>query len=330
MKVIPGFCSVLALAALAQPAFALCSAPGATSPASFGPVASMAVRLSPQNASSTNGGLSCTGAILSLATGDIFTGNFTSSVVGTTGMVGPTGDVISYTLYADSTTAHPISRGVDFDFAGTGIISALGLIGSATPKSVPLYMTSITGSNVAAGVYTETLKIVWKWNYCYGIGVGGLCLGRDNSSGTSLLTISMTVTNDCQIITPAISFNSAPVVSGFTPVSQNINISCTKGSAYSVGLNDGAHSSGGRRRMMSGSNFLAYDIFKSAGSIRWGSVASARRQSSDADVNPGNGSGAGTGAAGSQLFQYNAKVYTDQPTPPAGVYGDSVILDVAF
>jgi hypothetical protein len=30
------------------------------------------------------------------------------------------------------------------------------------------------------------------------------------------------------------------------------------------------------------------------------------------------------------VFNYNAKVYTDQATPPAATYSDSVILDVQF
>lgn len=94
-----------------------------------------------------------------------------------------------------------------------------------------------------------------------------------------------------------------------------------------MGLSDGQHpvSAGGRRQMISGSNYLAYDIFKSAGSTRWGSVGSARRSSTDAEVNPGNGLG-----TGSQIFNYNARIYTDQSTPPAGTYIDNVVLDVGF
>ena len=37
-----------------------------------------------------------------------------------------------------------------------------------------------------------------------------------------------------------------------------------------------------------------------------------------------------TAGVGSQVFNYNAKVYTDQPTPPAGTYLDNVVLDVGF
>ena len=57
----------------------------------------------------------------------------------------------------------------------------------------------------------------------------------------------------------------------------------------------------------------------------WGSVGAARRASATADVNPGNGLG-----TGSQVFNYNAKIYTDQTTPPGGTYLDNVVLDVGF
>lgn len=77
--------------------------------------------------------------------------------------------------------------------------------------------------------------------------------------------------------------------------------------------------------MVSGSNFLNYDIFKSATTTRWGSVTTSRRASSTAEVNPGNGLG-----TGSQVFNYNAAIYPNQATPPAGTYTDNVVLDVGF
>ncbi|WP_138763112.1 spore coat protein U domain-containing protein [Pseudomonas lactis] len=305
---------------------AACSV-ASTVPASFGSISSMTVRTAAQTSSTTNSGLSCTPALISLL---VPTDHFYATITSTqSGMVGPTGDVIGYTIYGNNSTSYPITRGAQFDFGGAGgIAQSIGLVTGPGAKTVPLYLSSITGSNVAAGMYTETLSIAWNWNYCSGVGIGGACLGRDTGSGTASLTVSMTVTNDCQITAPNISFGSAPVVSGFTAVTgQTINIACTKGSAYTVGLSDGQNpvSVGGRRRMISGSNYLAYDIFQSAGTTRWGSVGAARRASSTAEVNPGNGLG-----VGSQVFNYNAKVYTDQPTPPAGTYLDNVVLDVGF
>ncbi|MBY8944871.1 spore coat protein U domain-containing protein [Pseudomonas sp. SH10-3B] len=311
---------------LSGQAMAACSVV-TTAPASFGSISSMTVRTAAQTSSTLNAGLNCTSALISLlASTDHFYATITSTQ---SGMVGPTGDVIGYTLYGNNSSSYPITRGTQFDFGGAGgIAQVLGLIAGPGAKSLPLYMSSITGSNVAAGLYTETLNVAWNWNYCSGIGIGGICLGRDTGSGTASLTVSMTVTNDCQITAPNISFGSAPVISGFTAVTgQTINIACTKGSAYTVGLSDGQNplSVGGRRRMVSGGNYLAYDIFKSAGTTRWGSVGAARRASSTAEVNPGNGLG-----IGSQVFNYNAKVYTDQATPPAGTYIDNVVLDVGF
>ncbi|AZD03277.1 spore coat U domain-containing protein [Pseudomonas chlororaphis] len=305
---------------------ALCSVVS-TSPASFGTLSSILVRTTSQSASSTNAGLACTGSLATLmASNDHFYATITSSQ---SGLLGPTGDVIGYTIYGDNSTNYPINRGVQFDFARNSIVDALGLLGSPTvAKAIPVYLGSITGSNVAAGIYTETLSIAWSWNYCAGIGALGACLGRDIGSGVASLTVNLTVANDCVITAPNISFGSAPVISAFATVSgQTINLACTKGSAYTVGLDDGQHavSVGGRRRMISGSNYLAYDIFKSAGTTRWGSVGAARRASSDAEVNPGNGLG-----TGSQVFNYNARIYTDQATPPAGTYIDNVVLDVGF
>ncbi len=300
----------------------------ATVPASFGTtVSSMTVRTASQTSSTTNAGLSCTPAVLSvLASSDHFDATITGSSQG--GMVGPTGDVISYTIYANNTTSFPMTRGTAFDFGGSGgIAAALGLVFGPGTKTVPLYFTTLVGSNVASGVYSETLSIFWSWNYCSGIGIGGLCLGREINSGTTTLNVSMTVVNDCQITTPPIAFGSAPVVSAFATVNGQASIACTKGSAYTVGISDGQNpvSVGGRRQMISGSHLLAYDIFMSAGTTRWGSVGAARRASASADVNPGNGLG-----TGSQVFNYNAKVYTDQATPPGGTYIDNVVLDVGF
>ncbi|CAG8865641.1 hypothetical protein PS627_01560 [Pseudomonas fluorescens] len=308
---------------LAGPAWSLCASV-ATTPASFGSVNSTLVRSAVQSASSTNAGLQCTGALLSLLSpNDHFYATITSA---TAGLVGPTGDVIGYTLYADNTTSFPITRGVQFDFARNGILDLLGLLNGTTPKSVPIYLKTAVGSNVAAGLYQETLSIDWSWNYCSGIGLGAICIGRDIGKGTQTLRVTLQVTNDCQITTPTISFGSAPVVGAFGAVNQSVNLSCTKGSSYTVGLDDGQNAAGGRRRMKSAANdYLAYDIFKSAGAVRWGPLTTARRASSDADVNPGAGTG-----TGSQVFNYNARVYADQATPPAGSYVDSVILDVQF
>ena len=134
-----------------------------TAPASFGSISSMTVRTAAQTSSTANAGLSCTSALISLlVSSDHFYATVTSAQ---SGMVGPTGDVIGYTLYGNNSSSYPITRGTQFDFGGSGgIAQALGLIAGPGTKTVPLYLSSITGSNVAAGLYTETLNIAWNWN----------------------------------------------------------------------------------------------------------------------------------------------------------------------
>jgi len=315
----------LALLAAGTGAQAACAISTPTPP-TFGQVSSVLLRTTVQSTSTTNGALTCTGSLLSLlGSGDHFYLTVTSSQAGL--QVGSSGAVIGYTVYANDSTSYPLTRGVAYDFARNSIIDALGLLAGSSPKSVPLYLKTIIGSNVPAGIYTETLNLAWSWNYCSGIGIGAICLGRDIGSGATTMQVTLQVTNDCQITAPNLDFGSAPLVLGFATVNSSISVACTLGSAYTVGLSDGGYplSAGGRRRMISGSNYLAYDLFKSAGSVRWGSTGAARRSSSDAEVNPGNGTG-----TGSQVFNFNGKVYTDQVTPPVGGYQDSVVVDVAF
>jgi spore coat protein U-like protein len=73
--------------------------------------------------------------------------------------------------------------------------------------------------------------------------------------------------------------------------------------------------------MVSGSNYMSYDIYKEATGNRWG------------------GSGTNAGPARRRprsvptvlrTYNYTAKVLTNQATPPAGTYTDTLIVDVAF
>lgn len=141
----------------------------------------------------------------------------------------------------------------------------------------------------------------------------------------STFTVSVTITNDCKVTASDINFASAPIVSAFSTVSNTINVTCTKGTPYTVGLSDGNSVSAGQRRMASGANYLSYEVYQGSSTVRWGSATGQRRASSGADILPGPGTGNTV-----QGFNYNARVLTGQTTPPAGTYTDILVLDVAF
>ncbi|CAN7650493.1 spore coat U domain-containing protein [Phenylobacterium sp. LjRoot225] len=111
--------------------------------------------------------------------------------------------------------------------------------------------------------------------------------------------------------------NSAPLAfgevapSGATAGSAMVSVTCTDGGGYTVGLGDGLHSVAAQRNLVSGSNALAYDLYKESGrTIRWG------------DAGAGLVSGAGTAVeqsltvygqvkAGQTLLSGNGAPYTD-------------------
>lgn len=281
----------------------------------FGSVTSIAARTTSQQTSTSQAGLRCSGTLLSvLQPGDHF---YATIVSANAGLKGTSGDVLPYTLYGDSTTSYPIATGTAYDYASTPLINLLGLLGG-TPANLPLYFRTATGSNLAAGTYTDTLTINWSWNYCSGIGLAGICIGRDIGSGTSSFTATLSVTNDCTITAPAIAFGAAPIVSGFAPISGALSMVCTKGMSYTVGLGPGLNAaSNGRRQMASSGSWLQYDIFRSDGAV-WNDSSARVASSTVAD------------GLTAQTYSFTARIYADQTTPAAGSYTDSVVVDVHF
>lgn len=300
----------------------------AASPAAFGGISSMSLQTVVQATSSRNAGLRCSGNVTAadpwLGGAGYFKVELGNAVIGLTG---PHGDVVAYRVNvgAQRDSMNQLQGGVSLDLAKLGIIDALRVLGDGADGRIPLYLETGTG-NVTAGRYTDTLMLNWSWDYCVTDDGHGVCTARDASSATTLLQVTLDVQNDCTMTAAGLSFGSAPVPMGFGAVNQSISVTCTKGSAYSVGLGNGNHFDAGKRRMASDKGaYLAYEVFKSGSAMRWGSSGAERRSSLEADVNPGNGLGTGR-----QMFRYNARVTADQPAVPAGTYTDTLMIDVIF
>ncbi|PAJ77991.1 Csu type fimbrial protein [Burkholderia ubonensis] len=314
------FCRTIATTAVmvgllgARHAYAGCEAANPVS-AGFGTVASFDVANRAQSTSSTNIGLSCGGGLATLLViGNSINGTITSANGGK--MTGPNGDAIPYSMFADDKHQISLAFGLPTNWASTQLISILGLGGKSVP--LPLYLRTNPGSNVAAGTYSDTLTIRWDWHVCSGIGFI-FCIGWDDGSASKIVSVTLTVANDCTIDAPDVSFGAAPTVATFASVNGSLSLTCTKGMIYSVGLSPGNHAAAnGRRQMASGANRLQYDLFGGGGSTAWG-------QSSNRASSAGAANGAST-----QQFPYVARIYTDQATPPVGTYTDSVIVDVRY
>ncbi|QHI98976.1 fimbrial major subunit CsuA/B family protein [Xylophilus rhododendri] len=287
-----------------------------TSGNALGSVSSFVVRSGPVRTGTAVTELRCNGVVLALGNGNPV---LSASISGaTTGLTLKNGtDSIPYSVTAASGTPYSTGQLV-VSANGANLVSLLGSNGAR----VPFNITTGLSANVAAGIYTDTLTVLWTYaNICEGvIGLGDICVGVP-ASGTnvpSTLQITLTVTNDCAINAPDIQFGSAPLLSAFPVVSQNMGFLCTKGMVYTVGLSAGGSPLAGRRQMSSGTNRLQYDIFKPDSTV-WGLTAGARA----------NAVGIPDGTT-NQLMPYTARIYTDQPLPAAGIYTDSITVDVGF
>jgi spore coat protein U-like protein len=249
---------------------------------------------------------------------------------------GPGGSAIGYTASL-TPNGTPLTVG---NFQNLSSLSLVSLF-SGTSSSIPIYIRTSPTPGLHAGTYSGHLDLRWYYSVC-SLGVA-LCLSYSSSPGfvrpVPLITpidwgtgtavrvnVELVVENDCIITAPDLDFGSAPLVGSFNPVTRTILIRCSAGSAYTVGLDEGDHPSGGARRMANGSDFLAYEIYRSANSPdRWGPTGSARRSSDDADNNAGIYDSVTT-----QGFTYRAEIAPGQPNPPSGSYSDTIRIDVDF
>ncbi|WP_253377755.1 Csu type fimbrial protein [unidentified bacterial endosymbiont] len=295
--------------------------------ASFGSVTSFA--LSGTGEVQTTGTLvvACD-AILNLLTSDSVTLNFISATVSANSRAtmkrtdnAAITDVIPTRLCGLSgcTSSSEIQTSKTYTWGGSTLLNLIG----GKQYNIPLYFRTVAGQNVTAGPYQVTLNFSITYSVC-SVGVLNLCLsGQQTGTTATSITVNMNVTNDCSAMTtPDVNFNSAPLVQNFPTVSQAIAVTCTKGSTYTIGINNGANSLNNVRRMVSGGNAMSYDIFKGATSNRWGGSGSERWASSASSQLSSDGL--------LRTYNYTAKVLTNQATPPAGTYSDTLIVDVAF
>lgn len=294
--------------------------------ANFGNVTSFA--LSASGEVQTTGTLVVTcDAVLNLLTNDSITLNYIGATVNANSRANmkrtdnaAIADVIPTRLcgLAGCGTNSEVQIGKAYTWSGNTL---LGLLGSKQ-YNIPLYFRTVPGQNVSAGPYQVTLNFSINYNVCQ-VGLVGLCLTPQTGTATASIVVNMNVTNDCSAMTtPNVNFNSAPLVQNFPTVSQAISVTCTKGSVYTIGINNGANSINNVRRMASGNNRMSYEIYKEATSNRWGSSGTERWSSGVSSQVSADGL--------LRSYNYTAKVLTTQTTPPAGSYSDTLVVDITF
>lgn len=262
--------------------------------------------------------LSCNGSLISIAT--VNTAKATVLSTNNFKLKNAAGDAISYRLSADSAGSYTFTQGGTIDYFNGSLLSLLGILNGA--NFVPTMYAAVTDTpNVPAGTYTDTVRVSWNWTICHGLGVGGVCVLSETGSGTTDMTIKITVGNDCRISAPALSFGTAPLASQFGSVTQSVAVDCTKDATYTVAFTSGNSGASRPWRAMSdgAGNTLQYNIYRTDGTTIWDMT------------NPMTSAVKGTGSTSpAQLQTYVAKINPAQPTPPVGHYTDTISVVIAF
>lgn len=141
-------------------------------------------------------------------------------------------------------------------------------------------------------------------------------------TASGVLTVEVTVVSTCAVGSGTLAFGTVdPAAGTTTPTRVNLNVTCTQGTPFSVGLSDGANATGTQRRMKGAnqSQYLAYNLFQdSAGTQRFGNSVTAQRLIGQT----------GLGATPNSIPVYGSIVAGQ--SAPADVYSDTVPITVYY
>ncbi|CFQ33428.1 spore coat U domain-containing protein [Yersinia aleksiciae] len=158
-------------------------------------------------------------------------------------------------------------------------------------------------------------------------------VSADTVTGT--LGIKLTIIKGCYIndgTSPGGLSNLGTVDFGTVPTLNNrltkaysstsggtLNLYCSAGTAYSIGMDNGAHASGAQRRLAGGSTeFVTYNLFKDSNyALAWGA----------------SGADALSGTATTISTAIPLTIYTEVPaqaTPSVSAYNDTVNVTVTW
>ena len=147
-------------------------------------------------------------------------------------------------------------------------------------------------------------------------------------TATANMTVQITITASCTVNATTLDFGSNAgtiLVSSAITGSTTVSVTCTNGSPYSIGMDNGANVSGSQRRMKSGTNFLNYNLFTDAARLNaWTTAAS------NSTCTTANSCSLGTGTGSAQSVNIYGSVPSTGTAPAAGVYTDTVLMTVTY
>lgn len=150
------------------------------------------------------------------------------------------------------------------------------------------------------------------------LGTGSLAL---SATTTDTMGVSATVEDSCQLVTSALAFGSfAAIDSTNVDGTTTVDVTCSNGTAYDIGLNAGVNGTTVTDRQMSdgGTGTLNYALYSDSGrTTNWGDTV-------------GTDTVADTGSGATQTKTVYGQIPSGQETAPTGSYTDTITVTVTY
>jgi spore coat protein U-like protein len=231
------------------------------------------------------------------------------------------GSMLNYQLYQDSGRS-VVWGSYNWALSATPPTIDLPLaLNGAGSTNVTIYARAFGGQgSVPPGTYTTAFSAADD-DFLYGTTLGILpCpnIVALPQHAHPTFTGMATVLGNCLITATDINFGSQGLLAANLDMTGSLSVTCTAGTAYNVGLDDGHQNAGPSGRAMAlGSNTIGYGLYRDAArSLVWGSTV-------------GTNTLGGTGTGSAQPLTVYARV-PPQPTPPAGAYADIIVVTVTY
>ena len=144
------------------------------------------------------------------------------------------------------------------------------------------------------------------------------------ASATGSFNATMTITADCRVSSsPNLAFGSSGVWTSAVTAQADLEVQCTNGTDYQIGLGFSANASGSQRRMKhsTASEYINYDLFTDAGlTDPWGDTIDTDTKGHSTRL---------TGNGQSQLQRVYGRVPVQAVSQP-GAYSDTITVTVTY
>lgn len=242
------------------------------------------------------------------------------AVSGVRQMRNPANAALNYNLFQDPARSIPWGSREQPSLGNAAELTFTQLLGSVSQSRTIYARIAPNQQSAPTGLYTSLFsgaQVTFNYTSYLILVTPPACPTVTQNPTSPQFTVQANVLPNCRVTAQNINFGSHGVLDSAVDAGGGLGITCTGGTAYSVGLNNGQTGTGPTaRRMTLGNQAITYGLYKdSARSVPWG--------------NSGGQLVTGSGAGAVQNIPVYGRVPAQQ-TPRAGVYTDTVVVTVTY